>query len=56
METGLDSKWLNYTGLRNKVKAVTLETQKVREIEVAGKSKESPDVFWNKVKRKMVEK
>ena len=56
METGLDSKWFNYTTLRNKVKAVTRRAQKVGEMEVAENDKESPQVVWNYVKRKTVEK
>ena len=56
LETGLESKWLHYTRLRNKVKAVSRRAQKVREMEVAGKAKESPKLFCNYVKRKTIEK
>ena len=45
METCLDSKWLNYTRIRNKVKTVTRRAQIVREMEVEGKAKESKKLF-----------
>ena len=45
---------MNYTRLRNEVNAVTRGAQKIRQMEVAGKHKESPKVFWNYVKRKTV--
>ena len=54
MEIGLHSKWLNYTRLRNKVKAVQSRAQKSMKMEGAGMTKESPKVFGNYVKRKTV--